>query len=87
MANLTNDIASKANGYNREFDTTYNKVLSAGEKAAESAKDLARRGEGYLKSSQKYVRENPTSGAAIALAAGTVLGAIVGMRMRKTPKV
>lgn len=87
MANLSSDVSSKANGLSRDFETNYNKVMTAGERAADTAKDFAKRSEGYLRTSQKYVRENPTSGAAIALAAGAVIGAVVGMRMRKSSKV
>ncbi len=55
----------------------------SGKIVGDMAGNLARSTNHYVKSSRDFVRDNPTTGVAIAAAAGALVGSLVTMGMRR----
>jgi ElaB/YqjD/DUF883 family membrane-anchored ribosome-binding protein len=54
----------------------------SGKAVGDMASNLARSTNQYVRSSRDFVRDNPTTGVAIAAAAGALVGSLVTMSMR-----
>lgn len=78
-SNGATELKNKAQSAGLQFEKA---VENIGEKAGSMASDLANSTSDTLRTSQEYVKENPTKGVAIAAAAGIVVGSLLTMALR-----
>ena len=91
MEQSKNEILNKANGLAQDFKNKMNSgeksmeklSLEAGEKVGAMASDFANTTADYMKTSREYVQKNPSTGVAIAAAAGLVVGSLLTIALRK----
>ena len=92
MANTSNEITSKANGPFADYKNKGSSIESdfdkmthdAGERMGAMANGIVSTASDYAKTSQKYVKENPAKGVALAVAAGALAGSLITMLARRS---
>ena len=91
MARSTQEILKKANGSARDLVSQLQSAEAelekmshdAGERLGEFASGIADRTQDALKTSQKYVKENPGKSVALAAAVGAMTGGLIVALRRK----